>query len=271
MLDGWSQWKTRKLYFFVRDISGETFLTVHTATRNKSGVFRCTCAAFPNLWFFHLHGKTAFGLWELEELNLPLSSARTLQNLKFKMLCWFFFQAPQGWLVAPRFTVRQVNVIFFFFLTVESNGELRKVETREIAKKMVGKRQNSWVPSSTNSSLTVAWLLHHWCQAWETGVIRQQSLQTLTSCVFLLLPFKYLPRTLIDFLLGQTKRNSFDVWSAVSHWTCYTVPAGHSLHVLVSAWQLLSSSLLTGSAITWTDIQNGVIDRAGGGPVHHTN
>ena len=49
--------KETKVVFFVRDNSGEKFLTAHAAGRNFSEVFCRACAVAVHSWFSHLHGK----------------------------------------------------------------------------------------------------------------------------------------------------------------------------------------------------------------------
>ena len=46
-----------EIVFFVRDNSGEKFLTTHAARRNFSEVICRACAAVVHSWFSHLHGK----------------------------------------------------------------------------------------------------------------------------------------------------------------------------------------------------------------------
>ena len=49
--------KETKIEFFVRDNSGEKFLTAHAARRNFSEVICRACAVVVHSWFSHLHGK----------------------------------------------------------------------------------------------------------------------------------------------------------------------------------------------------------------------
>ena len=49
--------KETKIEFFVRDNSGEKFLTAHAARRNFSEVIYRACAVVVHSWFSHLHGK----------------------------------------------------------------------------------------------------------------------------------------------------------------------------------------------------------------------
>ena len=49
--------KETKIVFFVRDNSGEKFLTTHAAGRNFSEVICRACAVVVHSWFSHLHGK----------------------------------------------------------------------------------------------------------------------------------------------------------------------------------------------------------------------
>ena len=49
--------KEMKIVFFVRDNSGEKFLTAHAAGRNFSEVICRACAVVVHSWFSHLHGK----------------------------------------------------------------------------------------------------------------------------------------------------------------------------------------------------------------------
>ena len=49
--------KEAKIVFFVRDNSGENFLTAHAARRNFSEVIRRACTVVVYSWFSHLHGK----------------------------------------------------------------------------------------------------------------------------------------------------------------------------------------------------------------------
>ena len=49
--------KETKIEFFVRDNSGEKFLTAHAARRNFSEVICRACAVVIHSWFSHLHGK----------------------------------------------------------------------------------------------------------------------------------------------------------------------------------------------------------------------
>ena len=49
--------KETKIVFFVRDNSGEKFLTAHAARRNFSEVICRACAVVVHSWFSHLYGK----------------------------------------------------------------------------------------------------------------------------------------------------------------------------------------------------------------------
>ena len=49
--------KETKIEFFVRDNSGEKFLTAHATRRNFSEVICRACAVVVYSWFSHLHGK----------------------------------------------------------------------------------------------------------------------------------------------------------------------------------------------------------------------
>ena len=49
--------KGTKIVFFVRDNSGEKFLTAHAARGNFSEVICRACAVVVHSWFSHLHGK----------------------------------------------------------------------------------------------------------------------------------------------------------------------------------------------------------------------
>ena len=49
--------KETKIEFFVRDNSGEKFLTAHAARRNFSEVICRACAVVIHSWFSRLHGK----------------------------------------------------------------------------------------------------------------------------------------------------------------------------------------------------------------------
>ena len=49
--------KETKIVFFVRDNSGEKFLTAHAAGRNFSEVICRACAVVVHSWFSHLHRK----------------------------------------------------------------------------------------------------------------------------------------------------------------------------------------------------------------------
>ena len=49
--------KERKIVFFVRDNSGEKFLTAHAAWKKFSEVICRACAVVVHSWFSHLHGR----------------------------------------------------------------------------------------------------------------------------------------------------------------------------------------------------------------------
>ena len=49
--------KETKILLFVRDNSGENFLTARAATRNFSEVICRACAVVVHSWFSYLHGK----------------------------------------------------------------------------------------------------------------------------------------------------------------------------------------------------------------------